>query len=1133
MPVPGVIWQTLHYLIGLRRLGYRVIYVEAHARTPSMFVEGTRDSGSARAARFISDVLTPYGLGSHWAFHALHHDGAVLGMDEGALRRSYRSADLLLNLCGGTRPRPEHVETGRLALVITDPVQVEIELWQKRPDTREFLDAHCAVFSYAENYGRSGCELPVSPHYVPFPTRQPVILDFWQHQRPDRGTYTTVANWRQPLRTLRYRKELYHWSKHREFAKFLDLPRRSGRRFELALASCEESDVALLREHGWSVREAADFGLQGDSYRAFIQSSRGEFTVAKDQNIRFRSGWFSDRSATYLASGRPVVTQDTGFGEVLPTGSGVFAVGDVDGAAAALDAIEADYPAACRAAHEVARGWFDYRRVLPRMLAEVGLEGPSPRLPVGAAPAADVVGSQPVPDDLVIEPVSRRPLQLPPETVQTILSRPIPEAPALTSPRSGSRSQRASIIVLTHGQLPLTRLCLESLLVHTREPEFEVIVVDNASPDDTAAYLEELAARDRRVRLILNPTNEGFAAGCNQGARIAQGEVLVFLNNDTVVPPGWLGALIWALADRSLGAVNPVTNRSGTEAAVGVETGRTYGAFLRRAAERSSIFGDSLRPASMLAFFCLAIRRETWERIGELDEAYGTGLFEDDDYSRRLLEAGLRLACAEGVLVHHFGEASFGELVQEGTYGRLHERNRQIFQRKWGSEGQGRADHRDPAYDNLLQRMNAEVAEVLPGGARVAVISRGDEQLLRLGDADGWHFPRLEDGTYAGHYPADDGAAVQELETARRHGAEYLLVPRTGFWWLEHYGGLARHLEIAGRVVRRSEDLVLYRLEGTAGRGSDVREPPRPVAPSAVASTRAPDSSRGGGDGPSTAGGEATATWRHHGSCPRPVFIIGSPRSGTSVLTWALGQHPNLYPLEETVWFARFHAGALQAFRIGSSRGERSQLSAMRIERAEFLGALGDAVHGLIQRHRTWPASMLGPEQAYARARTPHDPKERWVDGTPENSFHVPGITELFPEATFIHLLRRPDPVVRSLQRFDTIGGRRHAVDEAYRKWVAHVRAALEAERTLGPTRVLRVLHRDLSSSPEAVVRACLDFVGEAYSPDCLLPLGQRINSSGEGTAGDDRETEKPDPALLEEARALEAELFGDSGEDS
>jgi hypothetical protein len=184
-------------------------------------------------------------------------------------------------------------------------------------------------------------------------------------------------------------------------------------------------------------------------------------------------------------------------------------------------------------------------------------------------------------------------------------------------------------------------------------------------------------------------------------------------------------------------------------------------------------------------------------------------------------------------------------------------------------------------------------------------------------------------------------------------------------------------------------------------------------------------------------------------------------------------------------------------------------------------------VDDLILRYRQWPGIQVGQDKAFARARSPEDPKERWVDGTPENSFFVEGLAELFPEARFIHLVRDFKAVVRSLCGFHRIGGRRHDPSEACRRWIRHAKACAEAEKKLGSQRVLRVLNRELAADPEGLVRACLDFVGEEFTPDCLLPLNQRINSSGSGEEYI-HAWKDADPRLLLEAEELERALLGD-----
>ena len=372
LPVGGVVWQNVHYLVGLERLGYDVYYVEAHARTPSMFV-GEGDRGSRRAAEFIDRVMRRFGFGTRWAFHALHDDGACYGLSERELRRLYASAALVLNLHGGTMPLPEHAATDRLVFLETDPVELQVHLHNGNAAAVEYLDPHRAFFTFGENLGSPDCRLPLPEQFRFLPTRQPVVLDFWAGRELGPGElYTTVGNWRQRWRSIEFDGEVYAWSKDHEFVKFLDLPARAGRRFELAISQFEEDDRRLLEANGWRVRPAHEISEDADVYRDYVAGSRGEFTVAKDQNVRLRTGWFSDRSATYLAAGRPVVTQDTGFGNILPTGEGLFGFSNMGEAAAAIETINGNYERNRRAAAAVAREYFSHDVVLGGLLEEVG-----------------------------------------------------------------------------------------------------------------------------------------------------------------------------------------------------------------------------------------------------------------------------------------------------------------------------------------------------------------------------------------------------------------------------------------------------------------------------------------------------------------------------------------------------------------------------------------------------------------------------------------------------------------------------------------------------------------------------------------------------------------------------------------
>ncbi len=373
MPVAGNVWVVGHYLTGFRRLGYEPYYVEAHARTPGALMEHETDDGSAKAASFIDRVMRRFDLQDQWAFHALHEeDGRCYGMSNGELQRLYQSAELIINLHGGTIPLPEHYATNRLVYLETDPVELEIELFDNKRETFEFLEPHCAFFTWGLNYNQPDCRVPHCDRFTFKPSRPPVVCDFWENGQAKGGDrFTTIGNWRQRGHDVVYEGETYYWSKHYEYLKFLDLPARIDQTFELALAKFDDSDQRLLESHGWRVC-SADFSCDLDAYRHYICRSRGEFTVAKDQNVRLRSGWFSERSAQYLAAGRPVITQETGFSNVLPTGRGLFGFSTTDEIVAAVEEVNKNYETHCRQAAELARDYFNYDVVLKPLLQELG-----------------------------------------------------------------------------------------------------------------------------------------------------------------------------------------------------------------------------------------------------------------------------------------------------------------------------------------------------------------------------------------------------------------------------------------------------------------------------------------------------------------------------------------------------------------------------------------------------------------------------------------------------------------------------------------------------------------------------------------------------------------------------------------
>jgi len=238
---------------------------------------------------------------------------------------------------------------------------------------------------------------------------------------------------------------------------------------------------------------------------------------------------------------------------------------------------------------------------------------------------------------------------------------------------------RVSIIIVSYNNIELTRLCIESVLRNSMHPNLEVLVVDNGSKDGSAAMLESLT--DERIRVLLNPGNDGFAAANNQGLRMATGAYLVLLNNDTVVPRGWLPRMLRQLDDPHVGLGVAVTNFSGNESRIDVP----YTAIeeMQPFAEGFMRDHDGERfDIRVAAMYCVGMRRDVYERVGPLDEEFGVGMFEDDDYSHRARLAGFRVVCLEDVFVHHFGQASFSKL-DPAAYEALWKRNQAHFEKKW------------------------------------------------------------------------------------------------------------------------------------------------------------------------------------------------------------------------------------------------------------------------------------------------------------------------------------------------------------------------------------------------------------------------------------------------------------------
>jgi hypothetical protein len=375
-PLGGMAWSDLHYVLGLRDLGHDVWFLEDSDDYPSCVdpVRRTVGTDPAYGLGFASALFERVGLADRWAYHDAH-TGTWHGEGAARLRAACAGADLLLNLAGVNPLRPWVADVPHRALVDKDPVFTQLR-HLRDPAAAERAAMHTAFFTFAENVGLAGAAIPADG--FPWqPTRHPIRLADWP-ATPPAGTarFTTVMQWESY--PAAEHGGVRYGTKADSFGPYLGLPRRTAAQLELTIGGAA-APGELLRENGWTVRDATETVPDPWAYRAYVQGSAGELAIAKHAYVAGHTGWFSERSASYLASGRPVVAQDTGFPAWLPGGEGVVAFSDPEEAAAALEDVLAGYDRHARAARELAEACFDSGPVLASLVDRALAPAPEPR----------------------------------------------------------------------------------------------------------------------------------------------------------------------------------------------------------------------------------------------------------------------------------------------------------------------------------------------------------------------------------------------------------------------------------------------------------------------------------------------------------------------------------------------------------------------------------------------------------------------------------------------------------------------------------------------------------------------------------------------------------------------------------
>ena len=380
-PTGGVTWDYLQYALGLKMLGHEVYYVEDTMQYSGYQAPGQEWDDATESVTYLSKAMDQFGLTGRWAYRDIG-SGKCFGMTSERLDEICRTADVFLNVSASTCLREEYYNIPIRILIDSDPMFTQTQDWDDSDAAysyehiRNRYSWYNYLFTFGENIGETDCAIPtLGLNWIK--THQPVCLDYWSkpYAQPAAGpVFTTIMNW-SARSELSYNRERYG-QKDIEFDKILGVPGQCKfAEFEVVMAVSKDFREAFnglaLHEHGWTVTNPSDKIRSPDRYVEFIHSSSAEFSVAKNAYVKSNSGWFSCRSACYLAAGRPVITQDTGWSKYIETKRGLFSFSDMDSAINCITEVAADWDGHSRAAKEMAHAYFDSNKVLTDMLNRI------------------------------------------------------------------------------------------------------------------------------------------------------------------------------------------------------------------------------------------------------------------------------------------------------------------------------------------------------------------------------------------------------------------------------------------------------------------------------------------------------------------------------------------------------------------------------------------------------------------------------------------------------------------------------------------------------------------------------------------------------------------------------------------
>jgi hypothetical protein len=379
-PTGGVTWDYIQYPLGLKLLGHDVYYIEDTFQFPKFQKNGRHWNDATDSIEYLKNTMEQFDMGNKWAYRDVF-TGSCFGMTLKEVKEVCRTADIFINVSASTFLRDEYLQIPKRVFIDSDPMFTQIEYAYQKEHNKDgnryrmdsLIENHNYHFSFGENIGAQDCSIPVFD-FDWKKTRQPVCLELWKNKGAvyKKDVFTTVMNWSVSTELIYENKT---WGqKNSELEKLVNIPAALPHlQFEMMIANIPDEKLTWFNGTGWKILNPLTCVASANAYKNFILSSAAEFSVAKETYVKSKSGWFSCRSACYLAAGKPVITQDTGWSSYLRSGDGLFAFRDEASAIDAIKEVAGNYHHHSQMAEEIASEYFDSNKVLSHLIDQLDL----------------------------------------------------------------------------------------------------------------------------------------------------------------------------------------------------------------------------------------------------------------------------------------------------------------------------------------------------------------------------------------------------------------------------------------------------------------------------------------------------------------------------------------------------------------------------------------------------------------------------------------------------------------------------------------------------------------------------------------------------------------------------------------